>query len=957
MSTEEPHPTYSQDSPGVQRRVRHISKIQIRNLTPFPVRDTVTSALSQPSEQSQHTSGQLTDDLAILARKRSRKVSTTSTATRRSLKWEDATGEEGDLARSMGEVRDRKTSASKPTISSLTAARGEKPSTHSTQLSHPMRLHSTPSYTGLPEPYVSFASPGGYTTSLKPDSSQRGLEKVISSRLVETFITIMVNPPREGSEKQHPWAEPSAHLDSVHSTVVISAKPSLPSATAKSPTPKRNKGGPIPPKRPLPQSKPDSIKARNTSMPLSPSTSTRLSSSQNKLSGGISPRYHTRSANVEQSSVPDYISIIHRPSTNPSFIIDKQPNHEYADWTDTRGHDLRIEVWGRMPKIWYEGRTSEEKSAKGKEKGYKYADEDFEWRVLDQWNLNLDDLILLPDEFAAHPSQLPSNSLLISLSPPGETLYYPPRHSLLSRPSTPSAGYTSDPESELRKAKQARKYSSSSNLDEDESFDVIAHSRRRHHNHVSGANDRKALTKSATWDQLFQLAARQAHILDTANSISHLQHEITDVLHDDNLIAMQREISEREAYVRQLQLDISEVSKKSKEARAELSVRVEQIQRRGELLAAAKILDQETIADGRQTADCISEERRHLQSLATRFHPTRTSLLTTLSTIFPIELYSPPDLLYTILDVPLPIPLSSTDPAPPLSLTSHKSVTEESVATALGYVAQVLQFLAAYLGKNLVYPITCIGSRSLIKDGISAMVGPRMFPLFSKGVDTYRFEYGVFLLNKDIEMLMAERDLRALDMRHTLPNLKNLLLTLSHGDDINARRPLSAPTNLTLHPIKQMVELKEGAMSSFESTTPPVSGSTTPTVGTADESKKARPFLGLAPFTDFIRSRYPSSSRTAEADSSVNNTCENVLTEEDVSESHGSAEEEEEEEEEDQRTIRSVPFGTDGDGYDGQDNVEKDATSSVESSITERKINGDFGSSPESQGISTANTT
>ena len=29
---------------------------------------------------------------------------------------------------------------------------------------------------------------------------------------------------------------------------------------------------------------------------------------------------------------------------------------------------------------------------------------------------------------------------------------------------------------------------------------------------------------------------------------------------------------------------------------------------------------------------------------------------------------------------------------------------------------------------------------------------------------------------------MAERDLRALDMRHTLPNLKNLLLTLTDGE-------------------------------------------------------------------------------------------------------------------------------------------------------------------------------
>ena len=34
----------------------------------------------------------------------------------------------------------------------------------------------------------------------------------------------------------------------------------------------------------------------------------------------------------------------------------------------------------------------------------------------------------------------------------------------------------------------------------------------------------------------------------------------------------------------------------------------------------------------------------------------------------------------------------------------------------------------------------------------------RRFPLFSKGVDTYRFEYGVFLLNKDIEMVSISVD-------------------------------------------------------------------------------------------------------------------------------------------------------------------------------------------------------
>lgn len=147
-------------------------------------------------------------------------------------------------------------------------------------------------------------------------------------------------------------------------------------------------------------------------------------------------------------------------------------------------------------------------------------------------------------------------------------------------------------------------------------------------------------------------------------------------------------------------------------------------------------------------------------------------MLSTLATIYPIELRSPPDLLYTIVDVPLPIPLASTDPAPPLALPAHKDINEDTVATALGYAAHLVQFIAAYLGRSLVYPITYVGSRSLIRDGISAMVGPRMcaqflllcltrlklmalfrFPLFSKGVDTYRFEYGVFLLNKDIELV------------------------------------------------------------------------------------------------------------------------------------------------------------------------------------------------------------
>ncbi len=118
--------------------------------------------------------------------------------------------------------------------------------------------------------------------------------------------------------------------------------------------------------------------------------------------------------------------------------------------------------------------------------------------------------------------------------------------------------------------------------------------------------------------------------------------------------------------------------------------------------------------------------RESLECLRSRLAPTRSALLGVLASIYPIELLSPPDLLFTILDVPLPIPVPPTDPAPPLSLPGWSSVTEEAVATALGYAAQLVHITAVYMGVGLTYPVTCIGSRSLIKDGISAMVGPRM---------------------------------------------------------------------------------------------------------------------------------------------------------------------------------------------------------------------------------------
>ena len=71
-----------------QRRLRHIEYVQVRNLTPFPVRDAFASALTQPSARPQfNVHGNLSDDLDItIGRRQGRRVSTTSTHTSKSIK-------------------------------------------------------------------------------------------------------------------------------------------------------------------------------------------------------------------------------------------------------------------------------------------------------------------------------------------------------------------------------------------------------------------------------------------------------------------------------------------------------------------------------------------------------------------------------------------------------------------------------------------------------------------------------------------------------------------------------------------------------------------------------------------------------------------------------------------------------------------------------------------------------
>jgi hypothetical protein len=92
------------------------------------------------------------------------------------------------------------------------------------------------------------------------------------------------------------------------------------------------------------------------------------------------------------------------------------------------------------------------------------------------------------------------------------------------------------------------------------------------------------------------------------------------------------------------------------------------------------------------------------------------------------------------------------------------------------YVCHVVHVIARWLGVTLTYDTIPMSSRSIVKDEISVQgSGSSKFPLYARGVDRTRFEYGVFLLNKDIEQLLHAKGVEALPLKCTLPNLNRLL--------------------------------------------------------------------------------------------------------------------------------------------------------------------------------------
>ncbi|KAF9965032.1 hypothetical protein BGZ70_005524 [Mortierella alpina] len=275
-----------------------------------------------------------------------------------------------------------------------------------------------------------------------------------------------------------------------------------------------------------------------------------------------------------------------------------------------------------------------------------------------------------------------------------------------------------------------------------------------------------SLKRSYTYECVMRLNNLHECIADTRESRNEIKRNIEGALVKENApMILQKRRGECTERLWHLQRQVGH----------ELNV-LEQAQHRATTLRQEHAARRKALAESRergQTQEMYLEEnminlaknKESLFHVLREFSTKRTELIATLFTIFPITGSDKDSKPLKICNVPLPN-------------SDYTGLDDEVVAVALGFACHLITMLAHYLSVPLRYPLTPMGSRAFVLDPVSLLVGPREFPLYGKGQDRLRFEYGVFLLNKDIEQLMNAYGRQFMDLRRTLPNLRDLMETL-----------------------------------------------------------------------------------------------------------------------------------------------------------------------------------
>ncbi|EQL37801.1 hypothetical protein BDFG_00849 [Blastomyces dermatitidis ATCC 26199] len=281
-------------------------------------------------------------------------------------------------------------------------------------------------------------------------------------------------------------------------------------------------------------------------------------------------------------------------------------------------------------------------------------------------------------------------------------------------------------------------------------------------------SDDSNLQSTSSYDALMRLANLDDCIQDALATREKLETQINMVLEKShsaiNTLNRKSQAIEKLSSVKRATTSARKQLRQSKQHKEEIQ---RSLEARRDAMARGRASQEKTKSYLSEAQSSMSSSEDLLQKTTEDSMGQIRRICEDLQAIYPIEPIPEKPLAFTICSRALP---NST----------FEDMDKECIAAALGYTAHLVYLLSFYLSVPLPYPVQPYLSHSFIQDPISVGLPQRTFPLYPVNAH-YRFEYGVFLLNKNIEYLMNRMGLRVIDVRHTLPNLKYLLYVLTAG--------------------------------------------------------------------------------------------------------------------------------------------------------------------------------
>ncbi|GAA5794773.1 hypothetical protein HPULCUR_000119 [Helicostylum pulchrum] len=265
--------------------------------------------------------------------------------------------------------------------------------------------------------------------------------------------------------------------------------------------------------------------------------------------------------------------------------------------------------------------------------------------------------------------------------------------------------------------------------------------------------------RSYTYNNIMKLNTIKDCIFDTQRSSEEVRLNIQDILdQEDQSFRLTRELGHRKTQLMEMEAQVMQQKKTIQYKLERLRLEKQKIQERKSQINESIDRCCTNIEDLKESEHVLEKNIKMRQTIFHTLNRRKKELIADLFSIYPIEQSYDDSQQFRIRGIHLPNSI-------------YEGQNDELIATALGFTAHLVSMLAFYLEIPLRYPTVPMGSRATITDVVSLISGSRDFPLYAKGVDRYRFEFGVFLLNKNIEQLMNAYGLIVMDLRHTLPNI------------------------------------------------------------------------------------------------------------------------------------------------------------------------------------------